>query len=195
MDGIITLTKILRDKMREIYNSLLQEYYDEQNFEDDDEEYEIDCEDDIELDFDNIDFSDISGVDKFEQKIYGTLKQKIDDGDYKNFIYIMMLNDVYEYIKSREINNNKLYKYEIDVLKFLENYNIKYLLKRMSSLNEFALDIFTLYFMYDKTPEYEREKNLKLIELSKDIETLKKFKVFIIDKVYYQDKQDKQKRK
>ena len=193
MEQIQILTKILRKELINKYydlkllekTSCTLKYYD---LKDQFDYYNQDFDDYYDYNYEDFDdkLFEENGL-MFEENVLLNLLKDIKESKYKNIFFLILFEDVYEYIKSKEIIDSNLYEYELNILKDLENIDLAKLINNIENDNEFALDIFTLFIEYDsQCLEEDRIKNKKLIELSNNIEYLDKFKIHILDTLQYQ---------
>lgn len=219
-----TLTEILRkelmNKYRELYDVYSKKYYknqeqddcedqdysdyqeqeydkyEDQDYSDYDEqeydEYEDqNCDDSI--DYDKEDTK--SKEDRYDEDVLGKLVNYIIDSKYKNLFKLIILNDVYEYIKSKEISELALYTYEEEMLEKLENDDLNDLLDKIKRSENFFDDLVAVFLEYNQNTliEQDKYKNIKLIELSNNIDKLQKFKIHIFDDLQFQYKKTRKK--
>ena len=194
MEEFTTITRILRDELMEKYRSLQNNIeiendeethdidffyesiddYSENNLEDDDEYYnnEFDEEDIIFDDFDKV----------LLKLIYYT-----KENEYKNLLYLIIFNDIYEYLKVNQICNNDIYDHEIKILDFLETFNISELINKLDTSNAFFMDIMEIFTEYQIIcTEEEKNKNKKIIELTNNTKYIDKFKINLLDDIQKQ---------
>lgn len=203
MEEFETLTKILRKELMTKYRELYHDYskkqyenenygdyddYDDENFEDYyDENYEDfeDEEDDTDNKEDNIDEEDL-----YDEEVLDKIVRFILNSKYRNIFKLIIFNDVYEYIKSKEISGISLYEYEQEMLEKLENDSLYELLDKIKCSENFFDDLVAVFLEYNQNTliEQERYKNIKLLELSNNIDKLKKFKVYFFDNLQFQYK-------
>ena len=219
-----TLTEILRkelmNKYRELYDVYSKKYYknqeqddcedqdysdyqeqeydkyEDQDYSDYDEqeydEYEDqNCDDSI--DYDKEDTK--SKEDRYDEDVLGKLVNYIINSKYKNLFKLIILNDVYEYIKSKEISELALYTYEEEMLEKLENDDLNDLLDKIKRSENFFDDLVAVFLEYNQNTliEQDKYKNIKLIELSNNIDKLQKFKIHIFDDLQFQYKKTRKK--
>lgn len=170
----------------------LEDYYEyeDDEFEDEDEtEYYIDevtgeivfIEDDDESMY--CDEEDL----EYEKKVYSKVIDNIKNSPKKKIIYLILLEDTYEYIKSKQLNDSTLFEYENSLLKKLEKVNLDNLLEEIDNNNVLLLDLLTIFIEYNLEQKLEdRYNNRKKIELTKNIKYLKKFKIYLLDNINYE---------
>lgn len=182
MEEITIITEELRKQIINKYIEYRSEflinednnYYDEDDYDEDDFDEYID------------DFIEYE-ADQYEDQIFFKLSDNIRKSKYKKIIYLIFLEDAYEYIKIRQINQKSLNAYEEVLLYFLEEENLNILLKKFDISDEFLLDIITIFIQYNLEQKIEdRYKNRKQIELSNNIDCLKKFKIYLLDNMQYE---------
>jgi len=123
----------------------------------------------------------------FIQDVYVELIDYIKNNQYKRIIYLILFEDIYEYMKSKEIANLKVYDYEKNIINNLENLDLTNLIKKINNNQELLLDYLTIFFEYQfENTEETKIKNKKLIELSNNQKYLNKFNISILDDLQYQ---------
>ena len=192
MEDITIITEKLRNQVIDNYNEYRNEFFSDKKdnyeyYEDDDIDEEID-EDDEFFDSSIDDFIEYES-DQYEKQVFLKLSDGIKESKYKKIIYLIFLEDVYEYIKTKQINQEKLYDYEEILLHCLEKENLNILMKKLDNSDEFMLDIITLFIEYNFDQKAEdKYKNRKVIESSNYLEYLKKFKIYLLDDMQYEYK-------
>ena len=219
-----TLTEILRkelmNKYRELYDVYSKKYYknqeqddcedqdysdyqeqeydkyEDQDYSDYDEqeydEYEDqNCDDSIDYDKEDTKSKEV----RYDEDVLGKLVNYIINSKYKNLFKLIILNDVYEYIKSKEISELALYTYEEEMLEKLENDDLNDLLDKIKRSENFFDDLVAVFLEYNQNTliEQDKYKNIKLIELSNNIDKLQKFKIHIFDDLQFQYKKTRKK--
>ena len=187
MEEITIITEELRKQVINKYNEYRSEFLIN---EDNNYYYENDY---VEDDFDEDDFDEYIDdfieydADQYVDQIFFKLSDNIRKSKYKKIIYLIFLEDAYEYIKIRQINQKSLNDYEEVLLYCLEEENLNILLKKFDIFDEFLLDIITIFIQYNLEQKIEdRYKNRKQIELSNHIDCLKKFKIYLLDNMQYE---------
>lgn len=179
-----TINEILRKKIIDTYYTYKQEY-----MPDTEDEPEIEDEfDDIDINEfeDNIDeFIEEQKID-FEEKVISRLIDDIKSSKYKRIIYLILLQDAFEYIKTEQLKNKCIGIYEKDMIVHLENLDIDRLIHLLDFDEEIFFDVITLFFEYNLQNNFnDKYKNRILIKNSKNFECLKKFKVYILDEITF----------
>ena len=97
------------------------------------------------------------------------------------------MQDVWEYLKSRDVSRLPLMSYETATLEFLENWDIKKIFKKLNSSSDFDLNLLTIFLEYHDLNDIEnRIKNKTIIELTGNDQTFNKFKINVIDDIQYE---------
>ena len=190
MKNFTTLTEKIRSQILYNYEVAKQEY-EKVNAEEEYEEGELN-EDEI----NNLDELEycleeilLDGNEEYENQVLYKVIRQIDNSKYKNITYLIMMQDIWEYLKVKQIANIELLDYEKSMLEFLEIWDLKNSFKKINSSNEFKLDLFILFIEYHYTHEIEnRMINRKLIELSNNHRNYEKFKIKHLDDIQYQYK-------
>ena len=175
-----TINEILRKKIIDTYYTYKQEY-----MPDTEDEPEIEDEfDDIDINEfeDNIDeFIEEQKID-FEEKVISRLIDDIKSSKYKRIIYLILLQDAFEYIKTEQLKNKCIGIYEKDMIVHLENLDIDRLIHLLDFDEEIFFDVITLFFEYNLQNNFnDKYRNRILIKNSNNFECLKKFKVYILN--------------
>ncbi len=182
---IITINEILRKNVIDTYYTYKNEYmYDIEN-DDENIEYELDEFDTDEFD-DNIDlFIEEQKID-FEEKVVSKLINDIKSSKYKKMIYLILLQDAFEFIKTEQIKKNGIDIYEKDIITHLENLDVDRLIHLLDFDDEIFFDIITLFFEYNLQNNFnDKYRNRTLIRNSNSFECLKKFKVYMLDDITF----------
>lgn len=187
MEEITIITEELRKQVINKYNEYRSEFLinEDNNYYDENDYFEDDFDED---DFDEYidDFIEYD-ADQYVDQIFFKLSDNIRKSKYKKIIYLIFLEDAYEYIKIRQINQKSLNDYEEVLLYCLEEENLNILLKKFDISDDFLLDIITIFIQYNLEQKIEdRYKNRKQIELSNHIDCLKKFKIYLLDNMQYE---------
>ena len=187
MEEFITLTKLLRDEIIEQYRTLHNNFYTKKEIED---EFDESFDDEINNEIDEVidDEADDEIDDEVEyNKIFLTIIEYIKSNKYKNILYLIVFNDVYEYLKVKQICNIDMYPYEKDLLNFLETFNNNELINKANTSIIFFMDIIKLFTNYQIIfTKEEIEKNKKILELSNNLEYNDKYKISFLDNIQKQ---------
>lgn len=179
-----TINEILRKIIIDKYYTYKQEY-----MPDTEDEPEIEDEfDDIDINEfeDNIDeFIEEQKID-FEEKVISRLIDDIKSSKYKKIIYLILLQDAFEHIKTEQLKNKCIGIYEKDMIVHLENLDIDRLIHLLDFDEEIFFDVITLFFEYNLQNNFnDKYRNRILIKNSNNFECLKKFKVYILDEITF----------
>ncbi len=177
---IITINEILRENVINTYYTCINEYM--YNIENDDEniEYKLDeFGSNIEL------FIEEQKIN-FEEKVISKLKNNIKSSKYKKVIYLILLQDAFELIKTEQIKKNGIDIYEKDIIVHLENLDIDRLINLLDFDDEILFDIITLFLEYNLQSNFnDKYRNRTLIRNSNSFEYLKKFKLYMLDDITF----------
>ncbi len=142
----------------------------------DDEEYDMLADEEIDY-----------NSSRFNEEVEMKLVEEIRKSDYKKIIYLILLEDIYEACKSRQILNENLADYEKNYINLLEGASLKDIFNCFEKDDEFLLDTFSLFYGYNISSSIEdRYKNRKLIELAGNYSYLEKFSVHTMDDAQYE---------
>lgn len=183
MEKFNTITQILRTEFLETYRNLQNEFNKSEYSDDDDTDFFED--DDIEEN--ELEDSEENNVFDIDKEILCDLAIYTRNHEFKNLLYLIMFNDVYEYIKVNQICDNTTFDYEIKILNFLETFSINELIDKVDSSCAFLVDvvrIFTEYQIY--YTKNEKTKSRKILELTNNIKNINKFKICILDDIQKQ---------
>ena len=185
-----TITEMLRKLIVGKYYDLKEMFYNNtgENFEED--IYDVDdFEDnndfqDEEFDENIDDFIEEQG-NNFRNEVYDNLIDDIRNRKYKKLMYLIILKDNFEYLKSRKIKYTYLGCYEDELLINLESIEPDKFSELLDADNELFLDALTIFLeyniLYDIDSKHELRKLLKYKKVS-----LKKFKINLLDDMEYQ---------
>ncbi|MBE6139337.1 MAG: hypothetical protein E7174_02395 [Firmicutes bacterium] len=190
MENLKTITEMLRDKIKDEYIHLKEKFYNDINEDNLDQELEDFDDEDLNENYleddEDLDIEYLDEDEKFYNEVYAKLMNTIKVSKYKKIIYLILLQDTYECIKSKKISDLELHKYETEMLNLLEGLNLKRLINKIENDEEFYLDLLTIYLEYQFELNNElKQKNKKLLELSND-KIIKKFKIYVLDDVQFQ---------
>ena len=190
MEDLKIITEYLREELIKFYKDLKAKF-DSIECIDEEDEYEDDYDDnsqnlsDEDLEKLADEFSD-DNYYRYQREVEDKLLNKIKNSKFKKLIYFILLEDVYEYVKSEQILDGVLIDYEECYLDILEKESLEKLIDLFDNDNEFLLDIFSMFYDYNNyNTEDDKFKNRKLIELSGNLKYLEKFKVYKFDDIQY----------
>lgn len=201
MNDFTTINEEIRFKIISRYEVLKQDFFkNHENYDEIDEELETEelfCLRDADIENDELFGIEDEGIETddpisldgedFEKEVYDKIIDEIDKSKFKNIARLIMLQDVWEYLKSNQIINLKFLPYEEKMLEFLENWEIKDLFSKINTSKDFYRDLLVIFAEYLSISEIEdRIKNKKLIELSNNYKGYDKFKIGKIDDIQYQ---------
>ena len=179
-----TINEILRKKIIDTYYNYKQEYMPD-----------IEDNQEIEDEFDDIDINEFEdNIDEFieeqkidfEEKVISRLIDDIKSSKYKKIIYLILLQDAFEHIKTEQLKNKCIGIYEKDMIVHLENLDIDRLIHLLDFDEEIFFDVITLFFEYNLQNNFnDKYRNRILIKNSNNFECLKKFKVYILDEITF----------
>lgn len=189
MENFTTLTETLRSQILYYYEVVKQEFNQLTNNEDE-SDYDENIIYEDELDFEiGIDEIYLEDCEEHEIQVFNKVINYINSNKYKNIIYLIMMQDAWEYLKTKEIANIQLFDDEQYMIAFLEDWDLKNIFNKINSSKEFVMDLFVLFIEYHYTHEIEnRMINRKLIELAHEEKNYNKFKIKVVDDIHYQYK-------
>ena len=179
---LITITQALRNQIVENYYKYKEEFSSDniEDYFDNEMEYEEEFKDDD---------------DEYTEELYSIYDEKvvlkviddINNSGYKKLIYLIIIIDCLEFIKSREIKKRFISDSEKYLLILLENFNTKKLLNIINTDDEFLLNIMVIFLEYNITCTKEEKYENRLILKKQKIRISKQFKLSILDDIqqYY----------
>lgn len=182
------LTEALRSQILDLYYKLKSDFLSANNITDEDIiDDEVDYYSDDEFLDEILDEVLANNQQQYEEEVILKLINYIKSSSYKRIMYLILLNDVFEYIKPKKMRNKELYLYEEDVLEHLERLSINKLIEMLNIDDDFFTDILTLFMEYNTNYNIdEKYRNRKLLELSDNIVYLKKFNIYLFDNIQYE---------
>ena len=182
MEEFITITQILRDQIKINYNYLKNSYFDKINLDN-----MFDNEENFYNENFEMDLEDNNEESTFEYDVFFVLMKKIKYSKYKKILCLILLKDVYINLKAKYISGINILSEEKEILYTLEKDNIDKLIELMNSNEDFFFDILTIYIENEIDSTLETKlKNKKILELSNNLNNVKKFKISILDDMQYQ---------
>ena len=150
MEDLILVTEYLREKLIKHYQDLKAKFDIIDDIDEDDESYDESLEDMSDDDFKEIadELSD-ENYSRYQEEVEYKILDKIRNSKFKTLIYLVLLEDVYEYIKSEQILDGILIDYEECYLNTLEKTSLKKLINSFDNDDEFLLDIFSMFYEYN----------------------------------------------
>lgn len=182
------LTEALRSQILDLYYKLKSDFLSANDITDEDIiDDEVDYYSDDEFLDEILDEVLANNQQQYEEEVILKLINYIKSSSYKRIMYLILLNDVFEYIKPKKMRNKELYLYEEDVLEHLERLSINKLIEMLNIDDDFFTDILTLFMEYNTNYNIdEKYRNRKLLELSDNIVYLKKFNIYLFDNIQYE---------
>lgn len=191
MENFITLTEKITNEILSYYETTKLQFEKLTNYEDYEDDWEYEEENMIETENfqTNLDEFMEDNFEEYENKVFKKVIEYINNSKYKNIAYLIIMQDAWEYLKTKQIINMELFDYQQSMLDFLENWDLKHFFSKIKESEEFSIDLFVLFIEYHYTHEIEnRMVNRKLIELANKDKNYDKFKIKIIDDIGYQYK-------
>lgn len=189
---LITLTQTLRNQIMENYYKYAEEMHDNYDkiseimgFSQDYDEFSDDINCLNENDY--LDDEEIFKNKPYiynEQIIYKTIVD-IKSSKYKKVIYLIILKDSLEYIKSQVLKKNFIYNSEKYLMMLLDNFGIKKLLNAADKDDAFLFDIINIFLEYNVTYDNKGKYENRLILKKQKSDTSKQFKLSILDDFQY----------
>lgn len=166
----------------------LQALIETECLDDEDEDIEITDEDYVENYSDFLKYNTGEELDSvIDTQTLEEIKIKIDSSKYKNLIYLILLQDSFEYIKVISISGIALSDDKKQLLEFLETWELNQILNKIKTSDAFYYNLLTYFFEYHMKNTIEnRIINKKLVELLDAENNLNKFKIGVYDDMQYQ---------
>ncbi len=182
----ITITEFLRNKISNKYYELKNDFFNKAEKKDDEEEF--DDEDIVEEDndFENSidDYLEEISI-KYEEKVTKELAKFIRNNQYKNIMYLIILKDCFEYLKTEKLNHRSITSEEQEILQNLEHINLTIFFKALDLNDELFFDIITIFLEYNVLFNIEEKYNKRSLLKQTNDNYHNNFKISILDDLQY----------
>lgn len=182
----ITITEFLRNKISNKYYELKNDFFNKAEKKDDEEEF--DDEDIVEEDndFENSidDYLEEISIE-YEEKVTKELAKFIRNNQYKNIMYLIILKDCFEYLKTEKLNHRSITSEEQEILQNLEHINLTIFFKALDLNDELFFDIITIFIEYNVLFNIEEKYNKRSLLKQTNDNYHNNFKISILDDLQY----------
>ena len=182
----ITITEFLRNKISNKYYELKNDFFNKAEKKDDEEEF--DDEDTIEEDndFENSidDYLEEISIE-YEEKVTKELAKFIRNNQYKNIMYLIILKDCFEYLKTEKLNHRSITSEEQEILQNLEHIDLTIFFKALDLNDELFFDIITIFIEYNVLFNIEEKYNKRSLLKQTNDTYHNNFKISILDDLQY----------
>lgn len=182
----ITITEFLRNKIINKYYELKNDFFNKAEKKDDEEEF--DDEDTIEEDndFENSidDYLEEISIE-YEEKVTKELAKFIRNNQYKNIMYLIILKDCFEYLKTEKLNHRSITSEEQEILQNLEHIDLTIFFKALDLNDELFFDIITIFIEYNVLFNIEEKYNKRSLLKQTNDNYHNNFKISILDDLQY----------
>lgn len=182
----ITITEFLRNKISNKYYELKNDFFNKAEKKDDEEEF--DDEDTIEEDndFENSidDYLEEISIE-YEEKVTKELAKFIRNNQYKNIMYLIILKDCFEYLKTEKLNHRSITSEEQEILQNLEHIDLTIFFKALDLNDELFFDIITIFIEYNVLFNIEEKYNKRSLLKQTNDNYHNNFKISILDDLQY----------
>ena len=182
----ITITEFLRNKISNKYYELKNDFFNKAEKKDDEEEF--DDEDTIEEDndFENSidDYLEEISIE-YEEKVTKELAKFIRNNQYKNIMYLIILKDCFEYLKTEKLNHRSITSEEQEILQNLEHIDLTIFFKALDLNDELFFDIITIFIEYNVLFNIEEKYNKRSLLKQTNDNDHNNFKISILDDLQY----------
>lgn len=182
----ITITEFLRNKISNKYYELKNDFFNKAEKKDDEEEF--DDEDTIEEDndFENSidDYLEEISIE-YEEKVTKELAKFIRNNQYKNIMYLIILKDCFEYLKTEKLNHRSITSEEQEILQNLEHIDLTIFFKALDLNDELFFDIITIFLEYNVLFNIEEKYNKRSLLKQANDNYHNNFKISILDDLQY----------
>lgn len=182
----ITITEFLRNKISNKYYELKNDFFNKAEKKEDEEEF--DDEDIVEEDndFENYieDYLEEISIE-YEEKVTKELAKFIRNNQYKNIMYLIILKDCFEYLKTEKLNHRSITSEEQEILQNLEHIDLTIFFKALDLNDELFFDIITIFLEYNVLFNIEEKYNKRSLLKQTNDNYHNNFKISILDDLQY----------
>lgn len=182
----ITITEFLRNKISNKYYELKNNFFIKAEKKEDEEEF--DDEDIVEEDndFENYieDYLEEISIE-YEEKVTKELAKFIRNNQYKNIMYLIILKDCFEYLKTEKLNHRSITSEEQEILQNLEHIDLTIFFKALDLNDELFFDIITIFIEYNVLFNIEEKYNKRSLLKQTNDNYHNNFKISILDDLQY----------
>lgn len=182
----ITITEFLRNKISNKYYELKNDFFNKVEKKDDEEEFYDEDIVEEDNDFENYieDYLEEISIE-YEEKVTKELAKFIRNNQYKNIMYLIILKDCFEYLKTEKLNHRSITSEEQEILQNLEHINLTIFFKALDLNDELFFDIITIFLEYNVLFNIEEKYNKRSLLKQTNDNYHNNFKISILDDLQY----------
>ena len=182
----ITITEFLRNKISNKYYELKNDFFNKAEKKDDEEEFYDEDIVEEDNDFENYieDYLEEISIE-YEEKVTKELAKFIRNNQYKNIMYLIILKDCFEYLKTEKLNHRSITSEEQEILQNLEHINLTIFFKALDLNDELFFDIITIFLEYNVLFNIEEKYNKRSLLKQTNDNYHNNFKISILDDLQY----------
>ena len=182
----ITITEFLRNKINNKYYELKNDFFNKAEKKYDEEEFYDEDIVEEDNDFENYieDYLEEISIE-YEEKVTKELAKFIRNNQYKNIMYLIILKDCFEYLKTEKLNHRSITSEEQEILQNLEHINLTIFFKALDLNDELFFDIITIFLEYNVLFNIEEKYNKRSLLKQTNDNYHNNFKISILDDLQY----------
>lgn len=182
----ITITEFLRNKINNKYYELKNDFFNKAEKKDDEEEFYDEDIIEEDNDFENSidDYLEEISIE-YEEKVTKELAKFIRNNQYKNIMYLIILKDCFEYLKTEKLNHRSITSEEQEILQNLEHIDLTIFFKALDLNDELFFDIITIFIEYNVLFNIEEKYNKRSLLKQTNDNYHNNFKISILDDLQY----------
>lgn len=182
----ITITEFLRNKINNKYYELKNDFFNKAEKKEDEEEFYDEDIVEEDNDFKNYieDYLEEISIE-YEEKVTKELAKFIRNNQYKNIMYLIILKDCFEYLKTEKLNHRSITSEEQEILQNLEHINLTIFFKALDLNDELFFDIITIFLEYNVLFNIEEKYNKRSLLKQTNDNYHNNFKISILDDLQY----------
>lgn len=182
----ITITEFLRNKINNKYYELKNDFFSKAEKKEDEEEFYDEDIVEEDNDFENYieDYLEEISIE-YEEKVTKELAKFIRNNQYKNIMYLIILKDCFEYLKTEKLNHRSITSEEQRILQNLEHIDLTIFFKALDLNDELFFDIITIFLEYNVLFNIEEKYNKRSLLKQTNDNYHNNFKISILDDLQY----------
>ncbi len=182
----ITITEFLRNKISNKYYELKNDFFIKAEKKEDEEEFYDEDIIEEDNDFENSidDYLEEISIE-YEEKVTKELAKFIRNNQYKNIMYLIILKDCFEYLKTEKLNHRSITSEEQEILQNLEHIDLTIFFKALDLNDELFFDIITIFIEYNVLFNIEEKYNKRSLLKQTNDNYHNNFKISILDDLQY----------
>ena len=182
----ITITEFLRNKIINKFYELKNDFFIKAEKKEDEEEFYDENIVEEDNDFENYieDYLEEISIE-YEEKVTKELAKFIRNNQYKNIMYLIILKDCFEYLKTEKLNHKSITSEEQEILQNLEHIDLTIFFKALDLNDELFFDIITIFLEYNVLFNIEEKYNKRSLLKQTNDNYHNNFKISILDDLQY----------